>query len=65
MREVRSKRSAELRQRARALRLESEKRPNLAATLSAVIEELEREAKQLESEKSALVERFGSKVSKR
>ena len=52
MREVRLKRAAALRQRAGDLRIEIEKRPHLAATLSAIIEELERKAEQLEREAS-------------
>ena len=53
MREVRLKRAAALRQRADDLRIELGKRPYLAATLSDVIEELERKAKQLETDTSA------------
>ncbi len=53
MREVRLKRAAALRQRADDLRIESAKRPYLAATLSDVIEELERKAEQLEGDKPA------------
>ncbi len=53
MREVRLKRAAALRQRAEDLRIELGKRPYLTATLSDVIEELERKAEQLEGDRSA------------
>ncbi len=48
MRDMRLKRAAALRQRAHDLRLELEKRPYLAATLLAVIEELDHRADELE-----------------
>ena len=52
MGETHLKRAAALRERANDLRIELKKRPHLAASLLAVIEELKRKADQLEGNKS-------------
>ena len=48
---VRAKRAAALRERANDLRIELKNRPHLAASLLAVIEELERKADRLEGKR--------------